>query len=41
MEDDSAVCSWAVKDLECPDGGCFGFAVTLPATFASDLAGLG
>jgi hypothetical protein len=33
-----AICSWAVKDFECPSGGCFGFAVTLPASFATDPA---
>jgi hypothetical protein len=30
-----AVCTtWAVKDLDCPSGGCFGFAVKLPSTFS-------
>jgi hypothetical protein len=24
--------SWAVNDLDCPSGGCFGFGVTLPST---------
>jgi G8 domain len=33
-----AICSWAVKDFECPSGGCFGFAVTLPGSFATDPA---
>lgn len=29
-----AVCrTWAVKDLDCPAAGCFGFAFTLPAGF--------
>ncbi|HUO04919.1 MAG TPA: hypothetical protein VMU16_06950 [Candidatus Binataceae bacterium] len=29
-----AVCStWAVKDLDCPDDGCYGFGVTLPDGF--------
>jgi hypothetical protein len=27
------VCSWGTKDIDCPVAGCFGFAVTLPATF--------
>ena len=33
-----AICNWAVKDFECPSGGCFGFAVTLPGSFATDPA---
>ncbi|HTR63021.1 MAG TPA: hypothetical protein VMH37_15025, partial [Candidatus Binataceae bacterium] len=29
-----AVCqNWAVKDLDCPTDGCYGFSVTLPAGF--------
>src|SRR5215472_5951991 len=29
-----AACStWAVKDLDCPDAGCYGFGVTFPSTF--------
>jgi hypothetical protein len=29
-----AACStWAVKDLDCPDAGCYGFSVTMPGTF--------
>lgn len=35
---DDAICSWAVKDFDCPSGGCFGFAVTLSAAFATDPA---
>ncbi|MGH7815740.1 MAG: hypothetical protein ACREQI_17265 [Candidatus Binataceae bacterium] len=32
--DCSAICSkWAVKDLDCPDDGCYGFGVTLPSGF--------
>jgi hypothetical protein len=28
------ICSeWAVKDLDCPAGGCLGFAFTLPDKF--------
>ncbi|MCB1808725.1 MAG: hypothetical protein KDJ99_27310, partial [Candidatus Competibacteraceae bacterium] len=33
MDDCNAVCEWATKDLDCPAGGCYGFAVTLPAEF--------
>jgi len=33
---ESAICSWAVKDFDCPSGGCFGFKVTLPSTFGTD-----
>jgi hypothetical protein len=32
-------CSYAIKDIDCPDGGCLGFSVTLPAgsgDFAKD-----
>ncbi len=28
-----AICSWAVKDLDCPKAGCPGFQVTLPGGF--------
>ena len=32
-----AVCSgWTNKDADCPDGGCYGFAVQLPADFAAN-----
>jgi hypothetical protein len=32
-----AVCgTWAVKDLDCPKNGCFGFAFTLPDDFVAD-----
>jgi hypothetical protein len=32
--DISAACgTWAVKDLDCPKDGCFGFSFTLPADF--------
>jgi hypothetical protein len=30
---DSEICSWSVKDFACPDGGCYGIAVTLPGGF--------
>ncbi|HTD57056.1 MAG TPA: hypothetical protein VK670_16815, partial [Silvibacterium sp.] len=28
------VCSWGVRDIDCPIAGCFGFAVTMPGAFA-------
>ncbi len=28
--------TWAVKDLDCPKAGCYGFAVTLPSGFNID-----
>ena len=27
------ICSWASTDVDCPDGGCYGFGVTLSANF--------
>jgi len=33
---DKPVCSWAVRDLDCPAGGCFGFSFKLPAGFQTD-----
>jgi len=30
---DDSVCSWAIKDIDCPDNGCFAFGITLPRTF--------
>lgn len=31
-----AACStWAVKDIDCPDAGCYGFAVAMPTTFSN------
>ncbi|MEQ8501720.1 MAG: hypothetical protein RIB84_20130 [Sneathiellaceae bacterium] len=31
------ICSdWAVKDLDCPQGGCLGFSFTMPAGFKAD-----
>jgi hypothetical protein len=31
-----AACStWSVKDLDCPDAGCYGFSVTLPSSFSN------
>ncbi|MCW5889933.1 MAG: hypothetical protein KIT14_05210 [bacterium] len=36
MADDSAICGWAGRDVDCPEGGCPGFAVTLSSAFAVD-----
>lgn len=36
IADDSAICGWAGRDLDCPEGGCPGFAVTLSGSFAVD-----
>jgi len=33
---EDAICRWAVRDIDCPAGGCLGFAVTLPPTFVAD-----
>ena len=30
---DSSVCSWAIKDIDCPLNGCFAWGIALPATF--------
>jgi hypothetical protein len=32
-ECDSVCQNWAVKDLDCPTGGCYGFSVTFPSGF--------
>jgi hypothetical protein len=35
-KDCQRVCAnWAGKDVDCPEGGCYGFAVTLPAGFTT------
>jgi hypothetical protein len=32
----NSVCSkWTAKDVDCPEGGCYAFGITLPAGFAS------
>ena len=31
--DQHTICSWSVRNIDCPDGGCFGFAVTFPPDF--------
>jgi hypothetical protein len=36
IADDSAICSYPREGLDCPQGGCLGFSVTLPASFATD-----
>ncbi|MBI4382196.1 MAG: G8 domain-containing protein [candidate division NC10 bacterium] len=33
---EDAVCAWAVKDVDCPTGGCFGFGVKLSSAFSTD-----
>jgi hypothetical protein len=30
---DNSVCSWGTKELDCPVAGCFGFSITMPASF--------
>lgn len=32
-DDENNICSWAVRAVDCPEGGCYGFAFTLPAGF--------
>ena len=34
-ESDAVCKAWAVKDLDCPPAGCFGFSFTLPPDFAT------
>jgi len=36
IADDSAICSYPREGLDCPQGGCLGFSVTMPASFATD-----
>jgi len=31
--DNNTMCSWSVRAIDCPEGGCRGFAFTLPAGF--------
>ncbi len=31
----SPICGWAGKDVDCPEGGCYGFAVTLASDFSN------
>lgn len=31
--DNNTICSWAVRSVDCPEGGCRGFAFTLPSGF--------
>jgi len=33
-DDKNTVCSWAVKAVDCPEGGCYGFSFTLAQGFA-------
>ncbi len=30
---EDSVCSWGVKDIECPTNGCYGLQLTLPSAF--------
>ncbi|HLW70753.1 MAG TPA: hypothetical protein VKS22_09045 [Candidatus Binataceae bacterium] len=32
---DSAICSSAIRDVDCPEGGCYGFGVTLSPLFTT------
>jgi RTX calcium-binding nonapeptide repeat (4 copies) len=36
IADDSAICDYAGYSVDCPQGGCLGFSMTLPASFATD-----
>jgi len=36
IADNSAICTYAGNGVDCPQGGCLGFSVTLPASFATD-----
>jgi hypothetical protein len=35
---DNSVCSWAIKDIDCPLNGCFTFGITMPSTFRTGIA---
>ena len=35
---DSSVCSWAIKDIDCPLKGCFTFGITMPSLFKTGIA---
>ena len=35
---DTSVCSWAIKDMDCPIAGCFAFGIKLPASFQTGIA---
>jgi hypothetical protein len=35
---DNSVCSWAIKDIDCPLKGCFAWGITLPPTFQTGVA---
>jgi G8 domain-containing protein len=36
VPDADAVCAWATKDVDCPQGGCFGFGVAMSDSFTYD-----
>ena len=38
-ECDNACSNWAGKDINCPDGGCYGFGFKLPDSFVADDTG--
>lgn len=33
---DDNVCSYATKDIDCPEAGCYGFRITMPSAFAAE-----
>ncbi len=33
---EDSVCSWAVKDIDCPIAGCFGLSIKMPGTFVAE-----
>jgi hypothetical protein len=35
---DDSVCSWGIKDMDCPIAGCFAFGITLPGNFMTGIA---
>jgi len=35
---DTSVCSWAIKDMDCPLNGCFAFGIKLPGSFQTGIA---
>lgn len=32
---DNSVCAWSNKEIDCPIAGCFGFSMTMPASFVA------
>lgn len=35
---DNSVCSWAIKDIDCPLKRCFAFGITMPGDFMTGIA---